>query len=1284
MSLPKLALHDVQDQATLRLDVMDTQHNERSAAARSSAASPERAGPNTAAVMKNVSIGSPNGIRSSPPILTKDDAMALDQPHSSPDHGTGKSDSEAETIVLPGKDGHSPSKTRKSIKHEDKSDDDDNNNKHRPHPNAHRHQTKGPIRNADQERERERGRGRGRENEKEKFGESSSNATSTLGKRKRAKLNGIDDTHHLGNSSGLSSVPTSPVATTRSSLSKPAASDSDISKSPSASPIPRPSLRDKAKSVDRALSRKKRYDPDSGEEDDIEERRSIRQRLPGTRPLDAKPRKETRSISPQPRSHRRSISTQLPAKSSSYASSHKKKRIPPPLQSTEYQSDDSSASGGSFPRSSRLRSLVAPHTGDSTMSPIKTGSHKKHVNSSGQTFLQRACASNKPDQLVQVKQRYEERPQDLNESDHAGNTPLHSASIHGYAKVVKFLLATGNCIVDPLNIQKDTPLHDSLENGHVNVVKLLLEAGADPRKPKGDGKDPLDIIAEQADQDDDDPERLAEWNQMRDLITNAIKKHPSGRQESEEERGERGLSQVTESPRHTPPVHGHEFPSMQGGTRRAGVGTSRQVKTKDGNLYQPMNLAELRKAARDGDNDTTARILEVMPNTNDPKTLWLSARGGHSDTMEFQLAMGKFDPDPSPLEDGEAGKDTPFLVAIGRSSHTSVLKLLLAHGVDPTRLNNNETYYEIARNRKGPNWQEETAILKEAYDKWKKNAKSTPAKPRSPGLRRDMRDSNREKRSLQKDEQPVMAPRPHKRSTSDPKTKEPTSKPLHRRNSSSIDQSKEQQLTKRGPGRPRKEESMASTAISDRESSPLAPPKPKALSRKSESELTAASDNETAAKPRRKLISGKEYRGERDLEKHRRTSVVSTTSNVSVKDKRERATADGKSEKLDRASPNLSRNTSKPHENEHTPDRHLLDKERARSLKRDDSKDRLSAIRGESPVKRPRKNSETPPRSSGQENSSNYSTSGGAQKRRKLEGDSRRNFESTPSSSPEHHSKVKSNLSRESSVRSSTDTHKQPRSMKTIGEASKEVKKPITPSDPTLKPIAKMSSHSSGHEASGKVLKSHHSGPTGKEESLSSSKSSKDEEAKEARQRREKEARDLAKKQEEEEKQEALRIEEAKQARLAREQAAKEEEAKREREDTERKERQRQDDADARARAVEEQRALYLEQERIKKEDQERRRAIVLEQQRAEKARMEKQRREDELAKLPYLLRWFDLVPEPKTSDIASLFKTIPGYRLDTIQPEMTGQPNGREQWMLNTQVATLLGERDLQLSRCK
>jgi len=64
----------------------------------------------------------------------------------------------------------------------------------------------------------------------------------------------------------------------------------------------------------------------------------------------------------------------------------------------------------------QLRHLAAPTTGDSTISPAKMAPHKKHVNSSGQTLVARACASGK---LDVVKQRLEERPDDLNEGDHA-------------------------------------------------------------------------------------------------------------------------------------------------------------------------------------------------------------------------------------------------------------------------------------------------------------------------------------------------------------------------------------------------------------------------------------------------------------------------------------------------------------------------------------------------------------------------------------------------------------------------------------------------------------------------------------------------------------------------------------------------------------------------------------------------------------------------------------------------------------------------------------------------
>jgi len=906
------------------------------------------------------------------------------------------------------------------------------------------------------------------------------------------------------------------------------------------------------------------------------------------------------------------------------------------------------------------------------MSPVKAASHKKHVNSSGQTQLQRACAGNRADQLSQVMQRYEERPQDLNESDHAGNTPLHSAAINGSVKIVKFLLGTGHCMVDPLNIQKDTPLHDSLENGHVDVVKLLLNAGADPRKPKGDGKDPMDIINEKVEEDEDDPDALAEWADMRRLIQAAITKQPAMRQDSEDERqenGERGVSHATDSPRHTPPVHGNDFSGMQGGTRRVGVSTSRQVKTRDGNLYQPMNLAELRKAARDGDNDTTARILEVMPNVNDPMTLWLSARGGHSDTMEFQLAMGKFDPDTSPISTEEPGKNTPFLVAIGRGNHLNVLKLLLSHGIDPTRLHGEgrQTYFDIARERKGPNWQEEVSLLKEAYDTYKKNHKSSPSKPRSPGLRRDQRDADRERRPVRRDEPARM----NKASNSDSRVKDSSVKSSHRRNSSNAEHGKDSQTIKRGPGRPRKE-SVANAEASDPDSSPVAHQKTKLQSKKSESELTLTSDNEVAAKPRRKLVSGKEYRGERLPEKQRRASIVSNASNLSTKDKRDRI--DSKPEKSDnRASPSLSKLPPKSSDRELISERQAVDKDRARSLKRDESKDRLSAIRGESPAKRPRL-SETPPRSTNNESPSN------APKRRRIEEDVSSRADSTPGSSPEIRHKPKPGISRDNSMAQS-HSEAEKSSRKSIGDQrrdSADVPVPLAAAEKTsIKQAQVQKKDSDVAKESTKPSIPNNVGALSRTiEESSTPKLSVvlDENAQ----------LEISRKRQADELQEAVQAEAAEQARLAKEQEAKIEEARRLQAEADQKERELQEENEARLRAAEAQKVLYLEQERLKKEEAERRKVVAQEQARADKIKQEKIKREEYLAKLPYLLRWHELTEDIKTSATASLFKSIPGYRCDTIKPEVTGEPHGKEQWMLNTHVAILLGERDLKLSRCK
>jgi hypothetical protein len=112
------------------------------------------------------------------------------------------------------------------------------------------------------------------------------------------------------------------------------------------------------------------------------------------------------------------------------------------------------------------------------------------VNSSGQTLVASACQSGK---LAAVKQELREQPEDLNQIDFAGNTPLHAASIAGYKDIVQYLLEAG-CSIDPVNTARDTPLHDAIDNSHLDVVKLLLDAGANPRKANGKGEDPYDLV----------------------------------------------------------------------------------------------------------------------------------------------------------------------------------------------------------------------------------------------------------------------------------------------------------------------------------------------------------------------------------------------------------------------------------------------------------------------------------------------------------------------------------------------------------------------------------------------------------------------------------------------------------------------------------------------------------------------------------------------------------------------------------------------------------------------
>ncbi|KAI1646313.1 uncharacterized protein F4817DRAFT_143737 [Daldinia loculata] len=658
--------------------------------------------------------------------------------------------SDAETIVLPGKDGVSPSKPRKVIKHEDRSDGEIDDVL--PPPRKYLKDGKNGDRN-------------GGPSDDVAFLERKKRLP---GKEKQPRSKEV--------SSGLSSAPASPPPHRRNNhehIHRRRRSSDAHSESGSESSKTRPNkdtIKHKSKSVDRLLPGKRKA-PKAESDDEGESRKVRRPRISDAgldnqavaREKDQKPssvrlphdRQSTsrnRSLSPHGRVHRRSLSTQLPSQSSNGFST-KKRRIPAPLQSTDYHSDDSSASGSPHPRSSKLRSIATPVTGESTISPARMPAHKKHVDNHGQTLLAKACAKG---EYEAAKKRLTERPEDLNFADYAGNTPLQVASLNGHEQIVQLLIDAG-CNLDCRNSDKETPLLDAVENGHLGVVKLLLKAGVNPRKADAEGHEPLEKV----------PDELENAEEIRAALREAKERVGELRRTSEDhpphDMPDTLSSHGPESPRRSPAASGSSTLAAQ---RRGGA--VRSTKTSNHLLYMNLDDKTLRQAAARGDNETVTRVLQVKERCDDPEALVNAARGGHSFVVELLLALGGANPDPlRPVPGLPAEHGTPMLAAIG-GENIEVIKLLLnASNFDPTRRYKGQTYYEIARRREGPMWKEEEHLLKNAYDEFKKSPKVS-SKTKSPGRRDRDRELDPESRRANRNESNLDAVRSHKRRPSSP------------------------------------------------------------------------------------------------------------------------------------------------------------------------------------------------------------------------------------------------------------------------------------------------------------------------------------------------------------------------------------------------------------------------------------------------------------------------------------------------------------------------------------
>ncbi|KAJ3579384.1 hypothetical protein NPX13_g1185 [Xylaria arbuscula] len=934
--------------------------------------------------------------------------------------------------------------------------------------------------------------------------------------------------------------------------------------------------------------------------------------------------------------------------------------------------------------------------------------HKKHVDNHGQTLFAKACAKG---EYETAKKRLAERPEDLNFADYAGNTPLQVASLNGHEDIVQLLIEAG-CNLDCRNSDKETPLLDAVENGHLAVVKLLLKAGVNPRKADAEGHEPLEKV----------PDDLENAEEIRAALREAKERVGEKRRTSEDHQ--------PQDVHDTLSSHGPDSPrdssvapigSLLAEKRRGG--TVRSTKTSNHLLYMNLDDKTLRQAAARGDNETVTRVLQVKERCDDPEALVNAARGGHNVVVELLLALGGANPDPRPVSGLPIEHGTPMLAAIGQEN-IEVIKLLLnANGFNPTRQYKGQTYYEIARRREGPNWKEEEHILKEAYDHFKKGSKGSSKSKPSPNRRE--REFDQDSRRSNRAELALDAPRLQKRRTSaspprdaEPKKKLNTTKaaksPREKRRSLSFGTQDENTSPKRGPGRPKRDERGSNTASSDREISPVRS-KNVAMPKLVEPDVAGSSDGE-AIKPRRKLISGKDLNRQR--ERQRRESLASNISGID----RGESKADEPSEK-----PRGDR------------EKHLS---RTKALKREESTERLSTTDASgkrhrssaspsrrglgdkedsgAPVKRRKLDSDAKDRRyleppSPESRHTKRDLSRDSLHRQRHPDNDRREISKAVKLARDHREPEKTCNSDKSITVASEDPDVEMRDSIQVSEEEGEIPT-HSEKEETKKQRKKTPLESSVHDELRRKEAEQELQERGRRKQEEETKRKEQEAEKkrlEAEERSRLELEDLKRKEAAEkarlEEEKRVKEEEERKKKEREEQRLREEQEHRQREEEERRqreereERERQQREEEQRRQEEQQRLQREEEKRIQREEEERiqrereaaeeARRLREEEERRERERKEAERiaREQELqrveqerirvSKLPPLLRWLDGCSNPKQKEIAELFVKAQGVRYDTIDPSTTGKAGGRDQWLLSTQVALLLGEKDLSLS---
>lgn len=674
---------------------------------------------------------SPPKVASPKPVQPRDPDVAPKSKADSADDGdqplSPKADSEAETIIQSGRESVSPEKRRKYIQHDPKRRDARNN----------------------------------------KFDNNTEDGLPSNGDRVRRKTSADTHVRDRSNHARDSTRPSSDSPDRRSPAQSPARNRPLKRPSPSAA-VKKEKSEDsssadhRAKSLPRndkpSISRKRSFSECGNGDADADEYHSrfdnrlsaaSRGRTNGGLNGVSLPRPASidRSVSPVRPFHKRTVSgPQLGAGSDATS---KRRKAPTPLltgfsrQGSEDRHSISSSTSGSPLPSAHVRKITA--LDGTSASPARVMGPKKQRDQNGRTRLARACAAQELDTAIA---RHAERPEDLNVADNAGNTPLQIAALEGSAPIVKFLIEVG-CDLDTRNIDKDTPLIDAVENGHLDVVKILLAAGINPRAVNAEGDEPYELV----------PNDCEDYDEIRRIIAEAKAAPRPGRRS--EERKDTPLPRASvPSPRESPPVEkGPRSPILNAPFPRRRTGRSEV--TRNDLLWTKATPENLQAFAAKGDMAGVATILNVGQKA-DPESMIAAAKGGHDEVLSLMLGIGFADPDPDPVHASgqKAGYNTPMLAAIGRGNLAVIRLLLDQPGFNPTRrLFRDCTYYELSRDRKGENWEEESELLKGAYDSYSGKKKSRKVEHSSPRRPRDREKDANNRHTRRDSRSPVVRAR---------------------------------------------------------------------------------------------------------------------------------------------------------------------------------------------------------------------------------------------------------------------------------------------------------------------------------------------------------------------------------------------------------------------------------------------------------------------------------------------------------------------------------------------